>query len=222
MDGSARQQETRVTLRPEQDAALGYARRRGTEAPLAAIRSRLAGTCAEIEDLVAPLTEEEAARRPAPGSWCVHEVVDHLVESDHRASEQLAELVAGRSVVSHIPAGLLSAAPFATPWAGLRARFAAVHRDVLAILDGASDAAPLTATAPVEMVVKCAGPDGSATPVHWIERCDWKAFAILVHAHSREHIAQIRRILTATQPAAEAGGGDATAAPAPPSGPSPS
>ena len=192
------QPATTVTLRPEQRAALGYARRRGTEAPLDAIRSRVAGTFAEIEALVAPLAAADAAWRPAPGAWSVHEVVDHLVESDRRGAEQLAGLVAGRSAGSPIPAGLLSVDPAAVGWDELRARFAAVHRDVVAVLDGASDATPLAATAPVEMVVKCAGPDGAIEPVHWIERFDWKAFAILVHAHNREHIAQIQRTLAAT------------------------
>jgi hypothetical protein len=125
-------------------------------------------------------------------------VVDHLVESDRRGADQLAALVAGTSVTAHIPAGLQSPDPLATPWSELRARFAAVHRDLLAILDGASDATPLAATTPVEMVVKCAGPDGTTRPVHWIQRFDWKAFAILVHAHNREHIGQIQRVLAAT------------------------
>ena len=49
------------------------------------------------------------------------------------------------------------------------------------------------------MVVKCADPDGSLRPVHWLERFDWKAFAILLHAHNREHMAQIQRTLAALE-----------------------
>jgi predicted DNA-binding protein (MmcQ/YjbR family) len=33
--------------------------------------------------------------------------------------------------------------------------------------------------------------------VRWIERLDWKIFAVVVHAHNREHIAQIERTLAA-------------------------
>jgi hypothetical protein len=185
-------------LHPEQLAALAYARRRGTEAPLEAIRSRVAGTYAGVEALVEPLGPELARRRPAPGSWSVHEVVDHLVLSDRPAVGQLTRLIAGETVEESIPAGLLSAEPFATAWPSLLDSFRAVHRAVLATLDTASDATPLAATAPVVMVVKCAGPDGVRTPIHWLERFDWKAFAILLHAHNREHIDQIRRVLAIT------------------------
>lgn len=206
MDGGA-EIRSEAALRPEQRAALGYVRRRGSEAPLEAIRTRLAGTFDEIEALVAPLDAAVAARRPAPGRWSVHEVVDHLVESDRRGAEQLADLVAGRAVAAHVPAGLQSAHPAAIGWDELRARFAAVHRAILEILDRATDGTPLEATAPVEMVVRCAGEDGSSTPVHWLQRFDWKAFAILVHAHNREHIGQIRRALDAAGgEAGEAGG----------------
>ena len=212
MDGGV-EISAEAALRPEQRAALGYARRRGSEAPLEAIRSRLAGTFAEIEALVASLGSAAAARRPEPGRWSVHEVVDHLVESDRRGAEQLAHLVAGRAVAAHVPAGLQSADPAAIGWDELRARFAAVHREILETLDRATDATPLEATAPVEMVVRCAGDDGSSAPVHWLQRFDWKAFAILVHAHNREHIGQIRRALDA------AGSVAGAARPAPGTGP---
>ena len=54
-----------------------------------------------------------------------------------------------------------------------------------------------TATAAVRMVVKCATPDGTLQAVSWDHRFDWKAYAILLHAHNREHIAQVHRILKA-------------------------
>jgi len=50
------------------------------------------------------------------------------------------------------------------------------------------------------MVVKCARPDGALEPVSWLERFDWKAFSVLLHAHNREHIAQVERILNAPPP----------------------
>jgi hypothetical protein len=50
------------------------------------------------------------------------------------------------------------------------------------------------------MVIKRARPDGSFEPVHWVERFDWKAFAVLIHAHNREHVDQVERILAAVAP----------------------
>jgi hypothetical protein len=202
--GARPSQEAPVTLYPEQERALAYARRRGTEAPLAAIRQRVAATYALFEERVSEIPADVARRRPSPelgsGSWSVLEVVDHLVESDTPAAGQLVSLVAGRDEAEPIPAGLQSDDPLALDWDALRERFREVHRSILDLLDGASDDLPQNATAPVVMVVKHARPDGSLEPVHWIERFDWKAFAVLIHAHNREHVDQVERILAAVAP----------------------
>jgi hypothetical protein len=70
-----------------------------------------------------------------------------------------------------------------------------VHRALLAIVDSASDETPLTAKAPVLMVVKVREEDGSLTPVEWTEGFDWKAFSIVLRAHTLEHVGQIERTL---------------------------
>lgn len=160
-----------------------------------AIRSRVAATYSEIETIAEGVSAERAQRRPAPSSWSVYEVIDHLIQSDQPAVDQLKELLRGQSVDTQIPAGLQSPQPFTTDWPALLNRFRAVHQQILTLLDSATDDIPLTGTAPVEMVVKRAAPDGTLQPVHWIERFDWKAYAILLHAHNREHIGQLQRIL---------------------------
>lgn len=192
-----------MKLRPEQERALAYARRRGTEAPLTEIASRLAATFADFEALLEPISAATARARPAPHSWCVQEVVDHLVVSDQVALEQLQQLLAGESPSEPIPAGLQSPEPLARDWPGLVADFRLLHQRVLGVLGSASDEIPLLAEAPVEMVVKCADPDGGVTPVHWVRTFDWKAFAILVHAHNREHIAQVQRTVARLGPSEE-------------------
>lgn len=186
-----------MTLYPEQVRALGYARKRGTEAALTEIRARVAGTYAEIENLVGSLAPEVVRRRTEVSAWSVHEVVYHLVQSDGPAAPQLRDLLAGNDCDEPIAAGLQSPEPFAVGWGDLLERFRHAHRDIVALLDRASDDIPAAATAAVQMVVKCAGPDGVLVPVHWVERFDWKAYAILLHAHTREHIAQVNRILAA-------------------------
>jgi hypothetical protein len=186
-----------MTLRPEQQRALDYVRRRGTEAQVASIRERVTGTYAAFDALVEPIPAAVARQHRSSSGWSIQEVVDHLVESDRPAIEQLAALLAGRSVGEPIAASLQSAAPLLRDWNHLRAELRAIHRDIEALLAAASDDDPTTATAPVQMVVKCAAPDGTLEPVSWVERFDWKAFAILLHAHNREHIAQVQRILAA-------------------------
>lgn len=184
-----------MSLLPEQQRALSYARRRGTEAPLHEIRDRLSGTFSAFESLVEAIPSDLAREQRSASAWCIQEVVDHLVESDRRAAEQLSSLLAGDDVAEPIPAGLQSPDPLHLAWPQLLDRFRGVHRDLLDALSRASDATPLLAQAPVEMVVKCARPDGGLEPVHWVQHFDWKAFAILIHAHNREHIAQVQRIL---------------------------
>ena len=186
-----------MDLLPEQLRALGYVRKRGTEAALDSIRTRVASTYAEFEALVEALPAETAREHRNTSMWSIQEVVDHLVESDRPAVQQLAHLIAGQSVDTPIPASLQSARPLDLDWTALLREFRRVHQDILHLLATATDDLPTTATAPVQMVVKCADPDGILKPVSWLERFDWKAFAILLHAHNREHIAQVRRILNA-------------------------
>jgi len=186
-----------LELRPEQQRALAYVRKRGSEAPVDAIRERVAGTYAALEALIEPISADLARDHRSTSAWSIQEVVDHLVESDRPAVGQLAKLLAGQPVEEAIPASLQSAAPLAKDWNDLRAELRGVHSDLLAMLAAATGDEPTAATAPVQMVVKCAGADGSLEPVTWVERFDWKAFAILLHAHNREHIAQIQRILAA-------------------------
>lgn len=184
-----------MALRPEQERALDYVRRRGTESLLSDIRSRVAGTYAEFEALVDTVSADQARTRPEPSGWCVQEIVDHVSVSDRLALGQLTRFLAGETVEPPIPAGLQSAAPLELDWRDLVAGFREIHRSLLATLDALSDEVPLAGSIPVEMVVKCAGADGSLGPVHWVQSFDWKAFAILLSIHNREHIAQMQRTL---------------------------
>lgn len=185
-----------MKLRPEQQQAVDYARRAGTEKPLDSIRSRMKATFAEMEAALAQVDEEAARRRPAPDAWSVQEVADHLVESHRPAVSELETMIGGSSPDGEpIPAGLQSADPMAPPWAETRAALAKVHADLLAALDRVGDDTPLSARAKIVMVVKCADDDGELRPVHWVQAFDWKAYAIFLRAHTLEHLKQVRRIL---------------------------
>lgn len=184
-----------MSLFPEQIRALAYVRKRGTDAPVASIRERVAATYAEIEALVDGISATVALESRSASEWSIQEVVDHLVESDRPAVEQLGQLLSSQSSGEPIPASLQSPHPRDLEWDALRERFRTVHENILALLATATDDVPLNATAAVQMVVKCAGPDGALRPVSWVEHFDWKAFSLLLHAHNREHIAQVQRIL---------------------------
>lgn len=183
-------------LQPEQARALDYLRRKGTEADLDALRAHVASTFAELEALLASVPSELRSRRPGPGRWSAHEVVDHLVESHRPAVEQLRSLVAGeRPPGGAIPASLQSPRPEAHSWEELVAELARVHRAFNALLAAASPASSLTVTAPMLMVIKVAGPGGEPTPVTSEHELDWKALAQAFRVHSVEHRRQIERSL---------------------------
>jgi hypothetical protein len=187
-----------MSLRPEQEAALRYAREKGSVAPVDSIRQRLAGTFAQLDALLASIPKDKVRLRPAPDRWSVHEIVDHLAESHRPALYELRELLHGeRPEGGPIPLALLSADPLGRPWKGLIRELSAVHRELLAVLDGASDETPLTARAPVLLSVKVQEDDGRQVPAEWVEDLDWKAYAILLRAHALEHVAQIERTLQA-------------------------
>ena len=184
------------SIRPEQEAALTYARARGTEAPVADIGERLERTFGELDALLARVPGEVAARKPAGGGWSVHEVADHLVVSHRLAVEQLRDLLEGRRPAGGpIPAGLQSEAPEATPWPELAAELSRVHATFLEAVRAAPEDSPLEPKAPIVMVVQCARPDGTQEPVHWVQDFDWKAFAILFRMHAHQHLGQVRRVL---------------------------
>lgn len=180
-------------LHPEQRAALAYVETRGTQAPVESIRSRLRRIVAEADELLQGISPAAARKTPPGGGWSVLEVVDHLVVSHRPAADELRELLAGREPQGGpIPAGLQSDDIGTLAWDEALRRFREVHRSVLELVDGAGDAIPQTARAPVLMVVKCQTP-GGLVPVHWTEVFDWKAYALLVGLHVKEHLAQIRR-----------------------------
>jgi hypothetical protein len=185
-----------MTLRPEQQLAIAYAQRAGTKAPKDKIRGKVAKTFTDIEALLDEIPEAAAKRKPAPEAWSVHEIVDHLVESHRPGVEELEMLIRGESpTTGPVPAGLVSDRPFDIPWPELIDRLKAVHRDLLTAFDRATDDTPTEAKAAVAMVVKCKDEDGVMRPVHWEQSFDWKAYIILLRAHTLEHLQQVHRVL---------------------------
>ena len=187
-----------MTMPPEQVKAKTYLLEKGTQAPVAQIRERVAEAFAAMDTLLEGVTEAQARRAPGGGEWSVHEILDHLVETHPRALEEMRALLANRhSPVSPIPAGLQSAAPMARRWDDLRDGLRRIHAEVLDVLAAAPDR-PTEARAPVIMVINTRDADGRMTPLHWKEACDWKACAVIFRLHELDHLSQTRKALRAT------------------------
>jgi hypothetical protein len=187
-----------MSERFEQVRMREYLRDKGDRLPAADVRARVAAALAAMDALLAPVSAAEARTRPRLGEWSVHEVVDHLLLTHAPSVGELRDLLAGRRPAGPpIPAGLLSADPFAQPWETLRDALRAQHAEILAVLDGAPDV-PTDARAPVVAVVNARGGDGRLEPIHWIEEIAWKAYAVFAfRLHTLDHLGQVKQTLGA-------------------------
>lgn len=186
--------ETFETVR---DRIMAHIRSRGTDAEPAAVHQKLAATYAQFDSILAGLGEEAATAVPGPGEWSVRDVADHLLESERPGLDELRCLVAGEAPPGPpIPASLRSKVPHHRPWPWLVAELARIHADILAAVAAGPPAAAGEATAPGVFWAEVGG-----EPVEWIEALDWRAYAAVLRVHTLEHLAQIRAILAAGQPA---------------------
>lgn len=162
----------------ERQKARDYLRTRGTLAPVAELRERVGAAFDAFEALAGPLDAARAARRPFPEEWTIHEVVDHLLESERGGLDELRCLLAGRRPEGPpIPAALQSKDPLSRPWPWLTRELGRVHRDILDVLDGAAPDFETEARAPLKL--------------------DWKAYTIVFRLHALDHLKQIKKILAA-------------------------
>ena len=188
------------SVRPEQEAAIDYLRRKGTEAPAAKLSAGLRSAFRKIEQTLEGVPENVRPRRPAAAAWSVHEIVDHLVATHGSAVAELRSLCAGVPPTGGpIPARLTSPDALARPWAALLGELKSIHADILRVVDDAGDAAPVTAKAPFVMVIKVDGPAGPEV-LEWVDAVDWKAYAQALRIHTHEHCVQVERTVAALAP----------------------
>lgn len=180
-------------LHPEQQRAVEYLARKGTAAPVETLRSQARAAFESIERMFDEVAIDQRDRAPAEGKWSRRQILDHLVLSHAPAIAQLGSLLGGATPDGvAIPAGLHSAPNELAPWSDLRNRLAETHREILALIDGASNEISLEPKAVVEIVVKV-----DSKPLHWHVRIDWKAFVQAIRVHTLEHRDQLQRTLHA-------------------------
>ncbi len=187
-------------MRPEQIKARQHLRQKGTLLAPPEIYDRVSAAFRATEEFLGGVSEADARRRPAPGGWCVQEIVDHLVETHRPSIEELRCLLRGEQPVGGpIPASLQSKAPLDRPWTALVAELKRLHAEVLAILASVPEGFVADARAPVVLVVNAKNPDGSERPLHWVEELDWKAYAVIFRLHEVDHLNQAKHALNAVK-----------------------
>src|SRR5712691_11687202 len=181
------------------EKAREYFRTKGTQLPVPVIRERIADAVRALDEFLAPLSAEQAARATVPGEWTIHEIVDHLVETYRPGLDELWCLLAGRRPPGEpIPAGLQSKAPLLRPWPWLLDELRRVHAEVLKTLDAVPPDFRTDAKAPLVMVVNVKDAQEKTTPLTWVEDLDWKSYAIVSwRLHAIDHLNQARNVLGA-------------------------
>jgi len=181
------------------EKAREYFRTKSAQAPVAALRERIAEPCRAVEALLAPLSAAQAARATLPGEWTIQEIVDHLVETYRPGLDELWCLLAGRRPPGEpIPASLQSKAPLLRPWPWLLDELTRMHAEVQRTLAAVPPDFRTAATAPLVMVVNVKDAQGTTTPLAWVEDLDWKSYAIVSwRLHAIDHLNQARKVLAA-------------------------
>ena len=176
---------------------------------IAEFRKQFEQISADADALVAPLSDEQFAWRPAPGAWSVSQCLDHL---NATARQYLPALDEG--VAEAIRRGLYGAGPYSYNWVGrlmvyfvdpstrLRARAPEAFRpepdrsrhDVMAAFRAYQ-------VQYVDRLHQANGLDLARARVtspaaRWVRMPLGSAFSVIV-AHERRHLAQSRRVLSA-------------------------
>lgn len=181
----------------ERERAREYLRTRGTLLAAPVVRERVAAAFATLESFLDSVPAERAAARPLAGEWTIHEVVDHLLETNRGSLDELRCLLAGQPPPGGpIPAALHSRAPFTRPWPWLLRELRRVDRDIIEALEGVGEGFATAVRAPVVLVIAIETA-GARAPIEWVEELDWKAYAIVLRLHAIDHLNQAKKVLSA-------------------------
>ena len=187
-------------LAPESIRMLDYLRTRSMELAASTICGRIRSAAAELENVVAAVSEPEARRRPIAGKWSIAEVVDHVSQTQIRGTEELRHLLAGRRPpLPPVYEALRSGASEWAPWDTLVSELREANRAMVGLLESAPDEDAWTGDATVRTVMVALRKleDGSARPQIFFAELRWKEYALLQRLHLLDHRTQIEKLRAA-------------------------
>lgn len=190
-------------LAPESLKMLAYLRTRGAGLSTAEIGGRIGAAAEELENAIAPVTQAESRLRPFPDKWTIAEVVDHIAQTQVRASEELRHLLADRRPPGPpVYEALRTGAPAWAPWAELVEGLRSANADMVALLASApaGPAAPGAPTVRTIVVANRTLADGAITPQIFVAELPWREYALLQRLHLLNHRTSVKKLRAAIQP----------------------
>jgi hypothetical protein len=187
-------------LAPESIRMMEYLRNRSQEMSAIAIRERVRKAAEELGRALEPVTASQARLHPTAGKWSIAEVVDHIAQTQIRATEELRHLLAGRRPpLPPVYEALRSGAGQWVPWNLLIEELHAANRAMIEVFDGANDSIPGDAPTVRAVVVTLRKLEEDRTePQIYFAELNWKEYALLQRLHLLDHRTQVKKLHMAT------------------------
>jgi hypothetical protein len=175
---------------------MDYLRTRAAELTTAMIRERIRTAAHELEAAVAAVSATEARCRPIEGKWNIAEVVDHIAQTQIRATEELRHLLEGRRPpLPPVYEALRSGAGQWAPWELLVEELHGANQAMIDLMASApDDVAPDAPPVKTVMVTLRALPSGATEPQIYFAELGWKEYALLQRLHLLDHRTQVRNL----------------------------
>lgn len=181
-------------LAPESIRMMEYLKNRAAEMSASAIRERIRTAAKELKNAVEAVPEADARIRPVPGKWHIAEVVDHISQTQIRATEELRHLLAGRRPpLPPVYEALRSGAGQWAPWEMLVSELNTANAAMIDLLETATDDAGRE-TARTVMVALRKVDEDRTEPQIWFAELPWKEYALLQRLHLLDHRTQVKKL----------------------------
>jgi DinB family protein len=193
-------------LTTESVRMIEYLRVRARSLTATEICERVRAAAAELESVISSADHSLVRLRPFPGKWHMADVVDHISQSQVRGAEELRHLLSGRRPPGPpVYEALKSGASEWAPWSTLVSGLQDANREMVAVLESASDRSDSSApalppggggpTACTLLVANSRRADGEPEPQLFVAELHWSEYALLQRLHLLDHRTQMKKLI---------------------------
>lgn len=185
-------------LSPESRQMVEYLRGRAIALGPAEIRGRVKASMGELDQALDGVSEADARAVRIAGEWTIAQVVDHMAQTQIRATDELRHLLEGRRPPAPpVYEALTSGAAMWVAWDELREGLASANAEMDALLVGAARAPEppaTTATVRTILLANRTRPDGGVEPETFVAELNWREYALVQRLHLLDHRSQVRKL----------------------------